>query len=72
MVHKPRLNDAIIHAAAIGHYGKKRVGKLTIDGIDLTVDNREYSFRHGFTRMWHAAWAEIERRDRATLNERGE
>lgn len=58
---KPRLTTQIIEAAAVGHYGKKGKRWVSIEGLDLTVDGINWSFRDAFTRMWHAAWAEIER-----------
>lgn len=60
---KPRLNTEIIEAAAVGHFGKRGRMWDSIDGISMTVDSYDWNFRQAFTRMWHAAWAEIERQN---------
>lgn len=44
----PRLTEAMIQAACDGHYGKG----YNIDGVDLSVNGRNWSFREGFQRMW--------------------
>jgi hypothetical protein len=59
---KPRLNDAIITAAAKAHFGKDCPN---IDGLDLTAHETNWTFRQGFTRMWNGAWREIARQRHA-------
>lgn len=46
----PRLTDAMIRAACEAHYGSTNV-----DGVDLTANDHNWSFRDGFKRMWHGA-----------------
>lgn len=48
----PNLTEAMIIAACEAHYGK---GNTHIDGIDLTADGINYTFRDGFKRMWEGA-----------------
>ena len=45
----------MIYAAAEGHYGKKAVKGLGPNGIDLTVNGKNWTFADGFTRMYRAA-----------------
>lgn len=51
---KPRLTDAMIRAACKGHFGDD-----SIDGIVVTVRDREWSFRHAFKRMWKGAMSAL-------------
>lgn len=52
-VRLPRLTQALICAAAEGHYGKHRVAKSGgPKGIAMTVDGRDWSFDQAFKRMW--------------------
>ena len=55
----PRLDEGLIIAALHGHYGKTHLG---IDGVDLTANDRNWSFREGFKRMWAGVRAELKRR----------
>lgn len=55
----PRLDDGLIEAALIGHYGKRHLG---IDGTGMTVRGYDYSFRRGFKRMWSGVRKELKRR----------
>lgn len=43
----PRLSEKMIRAACKAHYGEDN-----IDGIDLTANGCNYTFRDGFKRMW--------------------
>lgn len=47
---KSRAKDADIHEAMVAHYGK-RAADLSIYGVDLTSDSRNFSFKEGFKRM---------------------
>jgi Lar family restriction alleviation protein len=55
----PRLDEGLIIAALHGHYGKSATN---IDGIDLTVNGYNWSFREGFKRMWAGVRKELNRR----------
>lgn len=55
----PRLDEGLIIAAMRGHYGSKAD---SIDGLDLTADDVNWSFRDGFTRMWDGVRKELKRR----------
>lgn len=55
----PRLDEGLIYAALHGHYGKNAGN---IDGIDLTANGYNWSFRNGFKRMWAGVRAELMRR----------
>lgn len=55
----PRLDEGLIIAAMRGHYGSKAD---SIDGLDLTADDVNWSFRDGFTRMWAGVRKELKRR----------
>ena len=55
----PRLDEGLIIAAMRGHYGSKAD---SIDGLDLTVDDVNWTFRDGFTRMWAGVRKELKRR----------
>ena len=50
----PRLTEAMIMAACKAHYGSDN-----IDGISMTVDGRNYSFRQAFRRMWKGVCASL-------------
>jgi hypothetical protein len=63
----PRLDEGLIIAAMQGHYGKSAVN---VDGVDLTVNGYNWSFREGFKRMWAGVRAEL--RARQALSSRGE
>lgn len=49
-----RLPDGPVNAALVGHYGK-RLGELGVNGVDLTVNDKNWTFNEGFRRMWRAA-----------------
>lgn len=55
----PRLDEGLIEAALFAHYGKN-AGH--IDGVDLTVNGRNWTFRQGFKRMWAGIRKELKRR----------
>lgn len=57
----PRLDAGLIEAALVGHYGKSALS-LGIDGVDLTVDDNNWTFRDGFKRMWAGVRRELNRR----------
>lgn len=46
----PRLTEKMMRAACQAHFGSDN-----IDGIDITVHGRNWSFRDAFKRMWSAA-----------------
>lgn len=46
----PRLTDAMMRAACKAHFGTDN-----IDGIVVTVKERDWSFREAFKRMWSGA-----------------
>lgn len=49
----PRLTDAMILAAAEGHYGKRRTARNGgPDGISMTVEDTDHSFSTAMKRMW--------------------
>lgn len=51
----PRLTDAMINAAADAHFGKKRSALVGgPDGISMTVDSTDWTFRQAMRRMWPA------------------
>lgn len=56
----PRLDAGLIEAAMMGHYGR---GNSNIDGVCLTVNDRDWSFRESFKRMWAGVRSELKRRD---------
>jgi hypothetical protein len=60
----PKLDTGLIEAAMRGHYGAEAG---SIDGLDLTANDRNWTFREGFTRMWAGVRAELKRR--AALSE---
>jgi Lar family restriction alleviation protein len=49
---KPRLTDAAIRAACMAHFGTDNV-----DGVCVTVNDNDWTFRDAFKRMWHGAWS---------------
>lgn len=57
----PRLDEGLIEAAMLAHYGKSAVAQ-GIDGVDLTVNDHNWSFRDGFKRMWSGVRKELDRR----------
>jgi hypothetical protein len=51
----PKLTDAMIEAACEAHYGKRNARKAGgADGIDMTADGNNWSFRQALKRMWPA------------------
>lgn len=62
----PRLDSGLIEAAMRAHYGENASG---IDGVDLTANDRNWSFREGFTRMWGGVRAELKHRALSTTSE---
>lgn len=46
----PKLTGAMIEAACKAHYGTENA-----DGVTLTVNDRDWSFREAFKRMWKGA-----------------
>ena len=66
----PRLDDGLIEAAMIGHYGKRSL-ESTIDGVSLTSNNVNWSFRSGFKRMWAGVRKELKRRNAALSTNSG-
>ena len=57
----PRLDDGLIEAAMLAHYGKWS-SKLGINGVDLTANDTNWTFRDGFKRMWAGVRKELKRR----------
>lgn len=57
----PRLDDGLIEAAMLAHYGK-RASNLGINGVDLTANDTNWTFRDGFKRMWAGVRKELNRR----------
>lgn len=57
----PRLDDGLIEAAMLAHYGKW-ASNLGINGVDLTANDANWTFRDGFKRMWAGVRKELNRR----------
>lgn len=49
--------DAMAHAAACAHYGKRQADRNGIVGIDVTANDINYSFLQAFRRFWKGALA---------------
>lgn len=62
----PRLDEGLIEAALVAHYGKSAGN---IDGVCLTVNGRDWSFREGFKRMWAGVRAELRARQALSRGE---
>lgn len=50
VLQQTRVKDEHIEAAMIAHYGK-RSAELTIHGVDLTSNSKNWTFKDGFKRM---------------------